>query len=300
MDSVDEHNYMRQGGVGSAAMESTWVTKTSKAPTHIFISKVLALVEVNVYLAACHFAPQKVNDKSHADVKEELAMALINNSWLAESEQNAQAPTQVSAADNDLRYFKKHPNPKTRLQCKGRNGNCGVRTTFICSKCSAPRAEKTSSDGKRILSGYVAMCRGCYKSHPCGKRVVFQRPTRQRPRPNTILSLDMRSSGEEESSDSDMCSADLSDDEQSDGSVSVNDSEIERLGNYSDSEIEHSESEAVQEAREAMGQVNVQGAVGAPTHGSDFDSDSDDSQTGNFRPRRRQGARRSLATAPPV
>ena len=185
-------------------------------------------------------------------------MALINNSWLAESEQNAQAPIQVSAADNDLRYFKKHPNPKTRLQCKGRNGNCGVRTTFICSKCSAPRAEKTSSDGKRILSGYVAMCRGCYKSHPCGKRVVFQRPTRQGPRPNTILSLDMRSSGEEGSSDSDMCSADLSDDEQSDGSVSVNDSEIERLGNYSDSEIEHSESEAVQDAREAMGQVNVQ------------------------------------------
>lgn len=168
MGAIDGHNFRRQSGRGTAALEKVCVTRRSK--DRIFIN-IVGWILVNIYLALKYFVWAGEAKKSSAEIQEKIALALINNQWQHE------APTDSPNASptmpqNDPVHCKKHP-----LYCSNICKYCHKhKTVYYCSKCSTPSAPKLREDKGRISGadkyqrgGYMHFCRGeCFRLHKCG------------------------------------------------------------------------------------------------------------------------------------
>ena len=168
MGAIDNHNWRRQSGKGTEALERVCVTRSSK--DRIFIN-VVGWIIVNMYLAKKHFywVGDRVGDAmSSSEFQEAVAMCLIKNQHLSE----AGSPNDPAAGEpNDISNLGKHPKYKSNM-CKF----CFKRkTVYICKACSTPgrakpRTDKGPKGGARFTDpGYMHFCRGgCFNNHKCG------------------------------------------------------------------------------------------------------------------------------------
>ena len=180
MGAIDSHNFRRQSGRGTKALEKVCVTRNGK--DRVFINMV-GWILTNIYLCKKHFEWSGEEKKSSQEVQEAVALALINNQWCTEDRQNPSSSDSVMTSpemNNDPANCVKHPH--------GNANFCKVcyrhKTVFICLGCSNPRASKIRRDSGRInrdvskveRPGYMHFCKGeCFRKHSCGN-VLARRP----------------------------------------------------------------------------------------------------------------------------
>ena len=162
--SVDDHNNKRQDGgtKQGLSLESTW--STFRWPIRVF-TFILAITEVNTYLAWVYFKREKVEFISF---RKQLAKALINNTYVGNStNEGAQRGTKRRVVDHILakapHYVRRwtgtawDTSAKNKYQqyvCSGHGCKAQVRTfckcspgTWICAACHVDHVLHADMDG---------------------------------------------------------------------------------------------------------------------------------------------------------
>ena len=173
MGAIDEHNSRRQSARGIRPLEKVCITRDTK--DRIFINLVSWML-INVYLAKKFFVWNGQMRKSHSEVQESIAMALIHNNRYAEETGANAVDEDGNDSDNDVINDPddcvRHPNYKGNT-CK----LCGQRrTVYFCRVCSTPktpiqRADTGPKGGQKLQhGGYMHFCKGrCFMMHKCGE-----------------------------------------------------------------------------------------------------------------------------------
>ena len=170
MGAIDAHNYRRQFGKGVGALEKVCVTNSTK--DRIFIS-IVSWVLINIYLIRKYFMWGGEDKENPSEFQQKVALALINNQLLSESQRDHDADPEYDLAINDLHYCRKHPEYKKNL-CKYCYRH---KTVYYCVKCRKPkepklRRESGPKGGRKYTSaGYMHFCKhgGCFLKHKCGE-----------------------------------------------------------------------------------------------------------------------------------
>ena len=190
MGAVDSHNFRRQSGRGTKALEKVCVTRSGKDRVYI---NMVGWVMTNTYLCKKFFEWNGEEKKTSQEVQEAVALALTANQWGAEALNNRDSTLSSSSpeeATNGPSKCVKHPHGNANF-CKYCYKH---KTQFVCIGCSNPQGTKTRRNRGRINTdvskisrpGYMhfliflnlllLFCKGeCYRKHNCG-HVPSRRP----------------------------------------------------------------------------------------------------------------------------
>lgn len=187
MGAIDGHNFRRQSGKSTGSFEKICVTRNTK--DRVFIT-IVSWILINIYLLRKYFMWGKEAKKKPGELQEQVAMALINNNLLAETQEDSPC-AEDELPLNDMDDCKQHPEYKQRLcrACFNR------RTVYYCVKCSDParkklRKEKGPKGSRKYTEvGYMHFCRhgGCFLRHKCGH--VRKRRTKEEMESSTAFRI---------------------------------------------------------------------------------------------------------------
>ena len=129
MGAIDSHNFRRQSGRGTKALEKVCVTRNAK--DRVFIN-IIGWILANIYLAKKHFEWGGLEQKSNVEVQEAVAMALIKNQCCAE-DVNSEVETEMMSP----------------LMTPGTASN--TRTTMLTGAGFASGTRPSTSAGNAVL-----------------------------------------------------------------------------------------------------------------------------------------------------
>ena len=176
MGAIDAHNYRRQSCKSVTSFEKVCITRKNK--DRVFIN-IVSWILINIFLLHKYFMWGGEEKCTPAELRESIAMALINNQHLSEVARGLGESSGDGLHENDPNDCQQHPNYKKNL-CR----HCYKhKTIYICRVCSNPKRPKARKDqgpkgGAKVThGGYMHFCKhnGCFAKHKCG-HVPWRRP----------------------------------------------------------------------------------------------------------------------------